>query len=235
MAKPNKTEANAPTELRALLDAGLAAMDAGVGAALDDAARARLIDFVVLLARWNRAYNLTAVRDPREQIPRHLLDSLAVLPWVTQGMSQGPVLDLGTGAGLPGLPLAIARPELAFTLLDSNGKKTRFVRQATIELGLSNVDVIQTRLETYRPAHKFATIVARALAALPDLVAGAEPLAAPGGRLLALKGRLAEQELAALRASATGAESTHHHPIKVPGIEGERALIEVAFGSSTHG
>nr|WP_242513262.1 16S rRNA (guanine(527)-N(7))-methyltransferase RsmG [Halochromatium salexigens] len=215
-------------------------MAPAVTEALDVTARDQLVQYVQLLARWNRAYNLTAVRDPREQVARHLLDSLAVLPWV----GRGPVLDLGTGAGLPGIPLAIARPELAFTLLDSNGKKTRFVRQAVLELGLDQVEVIQSRLETYRPARKFATIVARALASLPDLYRGAQNMASDDARLLALKGRLAQDELNSLLTclSATDAAAADArlaepciHPLVVPGIDGERSLIEVPLGSSIHG
>jgi 16S rRNA (guanine527-N7)-methyltransferase len=278
--------------LRARLDAGLMAMDQGIAEALDDAARTALIGYLGLLERWNRTYNLTAVRDPLQMVPRHLLDSLSVLPWV----SRGPVLDLGTGAGLPGIPLAIARPHLAFTLLDSNGKKTRFVRQAALELGLENVEVVQVRLEAYRPERKFATIVARALASLPSLYASAQALATADGRLLALKGPLAADELAALVAaqvptqaatgpgsplagehragapvgnpvgnpagtqagtltrvqagpvaeaierpmspsapiSATGLEPCIHRLV-VPGVDGERSLIEVPLGSSIHG
>lgn len=231
-----------PTELRARLDAGLAEMPSAIAELLDEAARDLLIRYLLLLARWNQAYNLTAIRDPREQVARHLLDSLAVLSWVTRG----PVLDLGTGAGLPGIPLAIARPDLDFTLLDSNGKKTRFVRQAVLDLGLKNVEVIQIRLEAYRPERKFATIVARALASLPSLRASAQGLSAADGCLLALKGRLAEDELAALIASRSSAESDASlatearlreprlHPLVVPGVDGERSLIEVPLDGSIH-
>ncbi len=236
---PEQAAVAAP-ELRARLDAGLAAMAPAIAEALDATARDRLVQYVLLLARWNRAYNLTAVRDPREQVARHLLDSLAVLPWV----GRGPVLDLGTGAGLPGIPLAIARPELAFTLLDSNGKKTRFVRQAVLELGLDQVEVIQSRLEAYRPARKFATIVARALASLPDLYRGARGLASDDARLLALKGRLAQDELNRLLACQSATDSAAVdarlaepclHPLVVPGVDGERFLIEVPLGSRNHG
>ncbi len=218
-------------------------MAPAIAETLSGTARAQLVQYIQLLTRWNRAYNLTAVRDPRAQVPRHLLDSLAVLPWVTRG----PVLDLGTGAGLPGIPLAIARPQLAFTLLDSNGKKTRFVRQVVLELGLTNVDVIQARLEAYQPERKFATIVARALSSLASLWANARGLAIPDGRLLALKGALAEDELAALMASRAGLDSEalssanadvaqpRIHPLVVPGVDGERSLIEVPLGSSIHG
>jgi 16S rRNA (guanine527-N7)-methyltransferase len=223
------------------LDAGLQGMGAEIGAALDGAAREKLVGFLLLLVRWNRAFNLTAVRAPLEMVPRHLLDSLAALPWI----ERGPVLDIGTGAGLPGIPLAIARPELAFTLLDSVGKKVRFVRQAAIELGLENVEVVQARVAAYRPPRKFATIVARAVASLPHLVAESAPLAAAGGRLLAFKGRLAEDELSALARQfgaaagaiqpALAASSPACHPLAVPEVGGERNLIEVPLGGSTHG
>ncbi|MEA3638717.1 MAG: 16S rRNA (guanine(527)-N(7))-methyltransferase RsmG [Lamprobacter sp.] len=237
------TDAVDAAELRERLASGLAAMAPVIAETVDETARGQLVKYVQLLTRWNRAYNLTAVRDPREQVPRHLLDSLAVLPWVVRG----PVLDLGTGAGLPGIPLAIARPRLAFTLLDSNGKKTRFVRQVVLELGLKNVVVVQARLEAYQPEQKFATIVARALSSLASLWVNARGLAIADGRLLALKGPLAEDELAALMAradvdseasssvSAGVVAQPRIHPLVVPGVDGERSLIEVPLGGSTHG
>ncbi|KAA6181741.1 16S rRNA (guanine(527)-N(7))-methyltransferase RsmG [Thiohalocapsa marina] len=221
--------ADATQVLRRRLDRGLGQMPPGIGDHLDAAARDRLIAFLGLLARWNRAYNLTAVRDPADMVPRHLLDSLAVLPWITRG----PVLDAGTGAGLPGIPLAIARPELGFTLLDSNGKKTRFVRQAVLELGLDNVQVVQSRLETYRPGQKFATIVARAVTSLAALRANCAHLAFSDARLLALKGRLPEQEIADLVAAS--ATTVQVHPLRVPLLEGERNLIEIPFNATAHG
>lgn len=210
-----------------------------IGRALDDHARDQLIGLLTLLARWNRAYNLTAVRDPLEMVSRHLLDSLAVLPWVTDG----PVLDAGTGAGLPGLPLAVARPDIDFTLLDGNGKKTRFVRQAVLELGLRNVEVVHSRLRAYRPGPKFVTITARALASLSDLLDDCQHLAAARSRLLALKGRLPEQELAVLANSATAGPATGQpmtasvavHALHVPLLDGERNLIEIPFYANTHG
>ncbi|MGB5737022.1 MAG: 16S rRNA (guanine(527)-N(7))-methyltransferase RsmG [Thiohalocapsa sp.] len=245
------------------LDQGLVAMGPEMDAALDAPARDRLIAFLALLMRWNRAYNLTAVRDPAEMVPRHLLDSLAVLPWI----SRGPVLDAGTGAGLPGIPLAVARPELRFTLLDGNGKKARFVRQAVLELGLDNVEVVHSRLEAYRPAEKFATITARAVASLSDLLGRCAHLAAADARLLALKGRLPEQEIAALMdgaspslsatepipsasglpggtaptVSAAASASDHAlashwvHRLCVPQLDGERNLIEISFHATAHG
>src|SRR5215472_15037920 len=139
---------------RRLLAPGLETL--GVSLPADGAAR--LLEYVELLQRWNQAYNLTAVRDPAEMVVKHILDSLAVLPHV----QRGPVQDVGAGAGLPGIPLAIARPDLGFTLLDSNGKKTRFIVQAKAGLGLHNVEVVQARAEDYRPPGPFATVLSRA-------------------------------------------------------------------------
>lgn len=198
------------------LEQGLAAL----GMALDADARARLLHLVELLARWNRAYNLTAVRDPLEMIPRHLLDSLTVCPFLL-GES---VLDLGTGPGLPGLPLAIAEPGRRFWLLDSNQKKLRFVRQATLELGLANVETVHARMEAYRPERKFSTIVSRAVA-LEDLpsVERLDLLARPG-RLILMRGR-DPGDLARIRGLSSGA--LHVHPLRVPFLDVERHLIEL--------
>ena len=207
--------------LRGRLDAGLAAL----GLAADERQRGALIAYLVLLARWNRAYNLTAVRDPLEMVARHLLDSLAVGPYLA-----GPsVLDLGTGAGLPGIPLAVLYPQREHVLLDSNGKKTRFVRQAVMALGLPNVEVVQARMESYRPGRKFATIVARALATLSELNALGEPLLQRPGRLLLMKGRMPTAEMEALIASggALGPGNVRVHRLDVPFLTGERHLIEV--------
>lgn len=166
------------------------------GAVLSSSQQRQLIDYLALLFKWNRAYNLTAVRDPAQMVSRQLLDSLSILPYLA-----GPrVLDVGTGAGLPGIPLAIARPDLQFTLLDANGKKVRFVRQAILELGLANVTAEQQRVESYRPAAPFNTITSRAFAELKDFVALTGRLLAPGGQWLAMKAMLAGQESDALPA-----------------------------------
>mgnify|MGYP001765162665 FL=1 len=199
---------------RARLDEGLEAM----GLDLPEEQRQRLIGFLTLLLRWNRTYNLTAVRDPEAAVTRHLLDSLAVLPYLTGS----PVLDLGTGAGLPGIPLAIAVPSHRFVLLDGNGKKIRFVRQAALELGLSGVEAVQARMESYRPQQKFATIISRAVAELETLWRAAVPLLATPGRVLLMKGRRPEAELAAL-----SAPNPQCHRLSVPGLEAERHLIEI--------
>jgi 16S rRNA (guanine527-N7)-methyltransferase len=205
--------------VRGRLEVGLDRM----GMELDSARRDRLIDFLGLLERWNKVYNLTSVRDPTETVSRHLLDSLSVSPYLL-GDS---VLDVGTGAGLPGIPLAIVAPERSFHLLDSNGKKTRFVRQAAMELGIGNVRVIQSRMESYLQARKFATIVSRAVTSVPDLLAATERLLERPGRLLAMKGlRPADKELRPLEPSP---DTLRIHRLVVPFLDAERHLIEASY------
>ncbi len=185
-----------------------------------DASR-RLTNYLTLLERWNRAYNLTAVRDPAAMVVRHLLDSLSILPWL-----QGPkVLDVGSGAGLPGLPLAIIRPDCAFCLLDSNGKRTRFLIQAVAELQLPNVSVVRSRVEDYQPATLFNSVVSRAFATLADMAANAGRLCAPDGRLLAMKGVFPDDELARL---PPGYVVVGVYPLHVPHLEAERHLVHLA-------
>ena len=180
----------------------------------------RLLRYVELLSRWNQTYNLTAIRDPAEMLVKHVLDSLSVLPYV----SASPVADVGTGAGLPGIPLAVARPDLKFTLLDSNGKKTRFVTHAVTELMLANVEVVQSRSESFAPKTPFPCVLSRAFASLRDFVLLAGGLAAPGGRLLAMKGARPDEEIAALPA---GFRLRAVHLLKVPGLDAERCLVEL--------
>ena len=182
-------------------------------------AQAKLLAYLDLLAKWNRTYNLTAVRDPGEMVSRHLLDSLAVLPYM-HGKS---LADLGSGAGLPGIPLAIARPDVAVTLVESNGKKTRFLREAVRSLPLSNVTVDQARVQDATGA--FDTITARAFASLPDMLAWAGHLLAPNGHWLALKGRADPAELGAV---SSGFRIIAVHDLQVPGIDGERCAVELA-------
>nr|WP_242472504.1 16S rRNA (guanine(527)-N(7))-methyltransferase RsmG [Ectothiorhodospira mobilis] len=187
---------------------------------LDAALAPPLMAYLGLLLRWNRAYNLTAVRDPVDMVTLHLLDSLAVLPHV-----QGPrLLDVGSGAGLPGIPLAIARPELRITLLDAVAKKVRFLRQAALELGLGHLEPVHARVETYPGQQGFDTVISRAFAATGTFVRLAGPLCAPGGRLLAMKGRDADDDAAALPAG-WGVAATH--PLRVPGLPAARHLVEI--------
>jgi 16S rRNA (guanine527-N7)-methyltransferase len=186
---------------------------------LPQAAQAKLLAYLDLLAKWNHAYNLTAVRDPAEMVARHLLDSLAVLPFI-----HGTTLaDLGSGAGLPGIPLAIARPDLHVALVESNGKKARFLREAVRSLPLANATVVQTRAQD--AAGMFDTVTARAFASLADMLAWGGHLLAGDGRWLALKGQADPAEIAALpddfRVLAV-------HPLDVPHAGGERCVVELA-------
>lgn len=194
---------------------GLAALDPPPG--LDDGQVDRLLAYLDLLHKWNKTYNLTAIREPERMLSHHLLDSLAVLPHV------GPeaLLDVGSGAGLPGIPLAIARPGLAVTLLDVVGKKCAFMQQACIQLGLANVRVVNERVELWRPAERFGQIVSRAFSELDDLVRQTAHLLAEGGRWLAMKGAHPRTELDRLR----GARLVEAIPLRVPGLEAERHLI----------
>lgn len=181
--------------------------------------RQRLSALVSLLHKWNRAYNLTAVREPLEMVSRHLLDSAAILPHV-----HGPrVLDIGAGPGLPGLVLAILAPQLELTLLDSNGKKVRFQRQAVIELGLDNVTPVQSRVEEFRPsAGGFDQVVSRAFASLDDFIKLTRRLVAEGGQWLAMKGPAVEDELAQLDADV---HQVARLTLTVPFESGVRELV----------
>jgi 16S rRNA (guanine527-N7)-methyltransferase len=206
----------APADLAQVLAEGLTQL----GLDLPDAVQARLLQFVALLAKWNRAYNLTAVREPAAMLPRHLLDSLAVLPHL-----HGPrVLDVGSGAGLPGIPLALARPDLQFTLLDSNGKKTRFMTQAVTELGLANVSVVQSRVEDYQAPAPFDSVITRAFAAVADVVVGTGRLCAPQGQLLLMKGAYPITELEALPPGYALRDAIR---LQVPGLDAERHLLVI--------
>ncbi|HFD79711.1 MAG TPA: 16S rRNA (guanine(527)-N(7))-methyltransferase RsmG [Gammaproteobacteria bacterium] len=189
-----------------------------LGVAADERAPALLAAFLRLLHKWNRVYNLTAVRDPQAMVARHVLDSLAVLPWLTRGT----LLDVGTGAGLPGLVLAIARPELEVTLLDSNAKKLRFVRQAAAELGLANTTVVQARMQEYQPGRSFDMVISRAVASMEELYRHSHHLLRPGGRMLFMKGALPQQELEQL---APQAGPLHVETLDIPGLEAERHLL----------
>lgn len=188
-------------------------------------AAARLARYVALLARWNRVYNLTAVREPRAMVARHVLDSLAIAPWL-----QGPtVLDVGSGAGLPGIPLAVTHPALHFHLLDSSGKRTRFMTQMLAELELTNVDVVRARVEDYRPAAPFATVTARAFAPLPRLLALTGRFCADGGRLLAMQ----SESAAGAMTLPAGWRLVGSHRLRVPGLAGERRLLYLAPAPTT--
>jgi len=199
------------------LEDGLRAL----GLALPPGAKSQLAAFVALLAKWNRTYNLTAIREPARMLTHHVLDSLAVL--TVLALAPGArLLDLGCGAGLPGLPLAVARPDVAVTLLDSSSKKIAFVRQAIGELGLANATAVAARVEAFVPPVPFDVVISRAFADLAAFEAAARRLLAPGGAVVAMKGRLPGPELAAL---PRGVRVVATPALAVPGVEGERHLV----------
>ncbi len=202
----------ARTALHSRLEQGVATL----GLSLPDGALERLLDYQALLERWNAAYNLTAVRDPVEMVTRHLLDSLAILPYV-----QGETLaDLGTGPGLPGIVLAIAAPGRQILLVDSNGKKVRFLREAIRALKLDGVRALQSRVEQVEG--QFDCITARAFASLADMLGWGGHLLAPNGVWLAMKGRDPADELPGVPA---GFALRGIHALAVPGLEAERRLV----------
>ena len=196
---------------RLTLDQGLDKL----GLALDETVCDKLISYLQLLAKWNRAYNLTAVRDPLQMVSRHLLDSLAVVPH----LSGERIVDVGTGAGLPGVPLALCFPDREFVLLDSNGKKCRFLVQARGELGLKNVEVVNSRVEDYRPDDLFDTVITRAFASVADILTGSRHLLRADGVMLAMKGVLPTEELEAL---PQGYQLLDTIALAVPGLEQEQ-------------
>ncbi|MGZ8225313.1 MAG: 16S rRNA (guanine(527)-N(7))-methyltransferase RsmG [Methylococcaceae bacterium] len=177
----------------------------------------QLLDFIKLIEKWNKAYNLTAIRNREEMVRLHLLDSLAIVPFV-EGQR---IVDIGTGAGLPGIPLAICLPDIQFTLLDSNAKKTRFVQQVALELKLKNVVICHNRAETYQPEQAFNAVITRAFAGLADIVRLTSHLLAKNGVLLAMKGQNLESELADVSGEITVI------PIKIPDTEVDRCLIKI--------
>lgn len=174
-----------------------------------------LFQYLALLKKWNKAYNLTAIRDPLEVISKHLMDSLAILPFI-QGKH---IIDVGTGPGLPGIPLALAKPEYQFKLLDSNGKKTRFLREVTRTLQLDNVEIVESRAENYRPLQGFDTVVSRAFSSLSQMITWTSHLVAKEGVWLAMKGLYPAEELKSITKPWQVEEYT------VPFCTGQRCCI----------
>lgn len=199
------------------LEAGLTALG------LPTALAPPLLDYLALLDRWNRTYNLTAIRDPREMLVKHLLDSLAMASFVHEGR----LADLGTGPGLPGIPLAIARPGLQVSLVESNGKKARFLREAVRTLGLDNARVLESRAEAVDEPGAYDLVTARALDRLAGIIAVGGHLLSPTGRLLAMKGLAPADEIAELPA---GWRVAAVHSLRVPGLDAERRLVEITRG-----
>ncbi len=201
-------------DLVTLLTDGCDAIDVVVS----EVQQQQLIDYILLFDKWNKAYNLSAVRDVRKMISRHLIDSLVVAPLV-EGQS---LIDVGSGGGLPGIPLAILFPERDFTLLDSNGKKTRFLFQVKNELGLDNVTVVNTRVDAFQPDELFDGVISRAFASLLDMTTWCEHLLKPNGKFWALKGIYPTDELSAIEKHYNVSAS---YPLRIPGEEGERHLL----------
>ncbi len=189
-----------------------------LGLDIDSKDVSKLCSYIEMLEKWNRAYNLTAIRDSGSMITHHLLDSLAVLPWIRPGR----MLDVGTGAGLPGIPLAITRPDYPFTLLDSNGKKTRFLLQVLAVLGLKNVSVVQQRVQHVVDTTGFDMVLSRAFASLRDMVVATEHLLAEGGCWMAMKGTYPAAELAQL---PPGINLQTVEAIAVPQLAAQRHLV----------
>ncbi len=194
---------------------------AALGIALTPHDCERLLGLLDALEEANASFNLTAIRNRDEMLVKHLVDSLSVRPYLAGSR----IADVGTGAGFPGLPLAIVEPQRHFTLIEGTGKKARFVARTAERLGLGNVEVVHARAEQYRPEARFDTVVARAVASLADLARVAGHLCAPGGRLLAMKGRRPDEELAAL---PRGVEVRAVHRLEPPGLDAERHLVELS-------
>ncbi|MDN7127966.1 16S rRNA (guanine(527)-N(7))-methyltransferase RsmG [Pseudidiomarina sp. 1APR75-33.1] len=181
----------------------------------------QLVRLVELLAKWNKAYNLTSVRDPEQMLSRHIVDSLVVLPF----LSGHRFIDVGTGPGLPGLPLAIVQPEKEFVLLDSLGKRIRFIRQVCHELGINNVNAVQSRVENYDPETKFDGVISRAFASLNDMLNWCRHLPTADGQFYALKGVYPQAELDTLPAHYNVEKVVE---LKVPGVDAERHLVIIS-------
>ncbi len=199
--------------LRAQLHSALNSMDLDLGASMQTG----LLDYLNLLEKWNKTYNLTAIHEPERMLTHHLLDSLAILPYVTADR----LLDVGSGPGLPGIPLALARPGMQVTLIDASQKKCAFMQQAAIELGLGNVEVRHVRVEDLRPEQPFQQIVSRAFSDLSEFVRLTQHLLAPGGAWLAMKGLYPHEEIAQLK----GARLKADHRLSVPELDADRHLI----------
>lgn len=193
-----------------------------LGLALPAGAEDKLHAYLALLAKWNRTYNLTAVRDERAMVSQHLLDSLVVLPHLADSVEINSLADVGSGGGLPGIPLAIARPQLAVALIETSHKKASFLQQVKIELRLENVSVHCARVEDMSESQLFEVVISRAFSSLAEFVRLSAHLLAPGGRLLAMKGVHPHQEIAQLPA---GWLVTRSIPLAVPGLEADRHLI----------
>lgn len=192
----------------------------------DKGTEAQLIRYIELIAQWNRVFNLTAIRDLDAMVTRHLLDSLTIKPFI-KGKN---VLDVGTGAGLPGIPLAIVMPEKQFVLLDSNQKKTRFLQQTVYQLRLKNVRVVHQRVEEYKAEQLFDTVISRAFSTLREYLQFSKHLVKPGGQILAMKG---VYPLTELQEVVPPFKIMNTHPLKVPKLDAERHVVDLTYEPET--
>jgi 16S rRNA (guanine527-N7)-methyltransferase len=207
------------------LDAGLAQGLAAIGLAENAEQHDKLLQYLLLLNKWNQSYNLTGIRKVEDMLSLNLLDSLVLHPYVlAKGPGAGQLADVGTGAGLPGLPLAIVLPNWHFTLIDSNSKKTRFIFQALVELEIDNVSVVHARVEDYAIQTQVDIVTSRAFSSLADFVLSCRHLLAPAGKFLAMKGQYPAQEIAELPEAY---QVEHVHRLQVPGVDAERHLVEI--------
>ncbi|MBU2864206.1 16S rRNA (guanine(527)-N(7))-methyltransferase RsmG [Reinekea forsetii] len=205
-------------DYRAQLERGIAQLELP----LNDEQIERLLAYHAMLVKWNKAYNLTSVRDPAQMIARHLIDSLSIVPFIKPTN----LLDVGTGPGLPGMIIALINPALPVYMLDSNGKKTRFLNQVKMELKVDNAEVVHHRLESWQPGQDFNQITSRAFATLSDMVGFSRHLLSSDGRFIAMKGQYPEDEIAQLPEDI---DVLAVSPIKVPGNEGERHMVELGI------
>lgn len=185
---------------------------------VSEAIQLKFLTFLQLLQRWNKIYNLTAIRDLREMIWLHIIDSLSI----NKFLHGDNIIDIGTGAGLPGIPLALINPEKKFTLLDSNSKKTRFLTQVVLELGINNIEVVHARCEDFTPVQLFDSIVSRAFSSIEDMLLKTQHLLAPHGKFIAMKGHYPKDELATIPASF---KIEGIQPLKIQGLDAERHVI----------
>ena len=208
--------------LESMLQSGAEEM----GIAVSPEQLAQLRHYVELLAKWNKVYNLTAVRDPEEMVFRHILDSLSILPQVSRLVGVGEsLIDVGSGPGLPGIPLAIMLPDRKISTLDCVGKKTRFQQQACAEMGINNVTVLNERVEKWQPEQPYDLVMSRAFSSITDMIKGTHHFLKNGGLWLAMKGIYPDSELEELKAYRRDISVKESHSLTVAGCEGQRHLV----------